>query len=207
MLAPSAWVPQKVDSLAFRLSACEPFHWLLAEHDATILRPTGKRGFEKGLPLPQVVVSTDRNLRQQIWSGRHEFSADEPESLGGEDTAPTPYDLLLGSLGACTSITLQLYARRKGWPLEAVEIRLEHNRIHAEDCTDCTNEERQAAGDGYLEVVRKEIALSGPLTAEQVARLADVAERCPINRTLRQGIRTTQAVHLTPTPPVSPNNL
>ena len=157
--------------------------------------------------MTQVVVSSDRNLRQQIWAGRHELAADEPQSLGGDDSAPNPYELLLGALGACTSMTLQLYARRKNWPLEAVEIRLQHDRIHGQDCADCTSEQQSVAEKGFLDVVRKEIALSGPLTAEQVARLAEIAELCPVNRTLRQSVRTTQAVHLAPPPPASPEAL
>jgi putative redox protein len=140
--------------------------------------------------VSQVVVSSDENLRQEIWAGRHTLAADEPRELGGDDTAPTPYELLLAALGACTSMTLQMYARRKGWPLEHVEVRLKHDRIHARDCAECEEKE------GYLDRVEKHIAVSGPLTQEQVKRLGEIAEMCPVNRTLHKPLHTTMEIHL-----------
>src|SRR6185369_13082510 len=126
----------------------------------------------------QVVVSSDQKLRQEVWAGRHTLVADEPVDAGGDDAGPNPYELLLAALGACTSMTLLIYARRKDWPLERVEVRLSHQRIHARDCADCEQVE------GYLDHVDKEIAVSGPLTQDQVERLGEIAEKCPVNRTL-----------------------
>lgn len=143
--------------------------------------------------MTQVVVSSDRNLRQEIWAGRHTLAADEPLDLGGDDSAPTPYELLLAALGACTSMTLQLYARRKRWPLETVEVRLQHQRIHARDCADCEQK------DAYLDHIDKQIVVSGPLTEEQVGRLAEIAEKCPVNRTLHQSVHTSQTIRLAST--------
>jgi putative redox protein len=138
--------------------------------------------------MAEVVVSSIGNLKQEIWSGRHTFVADEPVDAGGEDAGPSPYELLLGALGTCTSMTLQLYARRKGWPLEAVEVRLRHQRIHAQDCADCETKE------GYLDAIDKEIVVAGNLTPEQVERLGEIAHRCPVSQTLLREIRITQSV-------------
>jgi uncharacterized OsmC-like protein len=138
--------------------------------------------------MTEVVVSSLGNLRQEIWAGGHTLTADEPRDFGGEDTGPSPYELLLGALGACTSMTLLLYARRKGWPLEQVEVRLRHNRIHARDCETCETKE------GYLDAIEKEIVVAGDLTPEQVERLGEIAHRCPVNQTLLHEIHITQTV-------------
>ena len=138
--------------------------------------------------MTQVVVSSDRDFRQEVWAGRHTLIADEPREAGGEDAGPNPYELLLAALGACTSMTMGMYARRKEWPLERVEVRLTHERIHAEDCAECEQKE------GYLDHVAKEIVVAGPLTEEQVARLGEIAEKCPVNRTLHASVHTTQTI-------------
>jgi putative redox protein len=140
--------------------------------------------------VTQVVVTSDGNLRQEIWAGKHTLAADEPVEAGGDDTGPSPYELLLAALGACTSMTLLLYARRKGMPLEHVEVRLHHQRIHAQDCAECEQKE------GYLDHVDKEIVVSGPLAEEQVRRLGEIAEKCPVNRTLHASVHTTQKIRL-----------
>jgi putative redox protein len=140
--------------------------------------------------VTQVVVNSAGNLRQEVWAGAHTLSADEPRDLGGDDAGPNPYELLLAALGACTSMTLLLYARRKGWPLEGVEVRLLHDRIHAKDCAECEQK------DGHLDHVEKKIAVSGPLTGEQVQRLGEIAEKCPVNRTLTGIVHTTQEIWL-----------
>lgn len=126
---------------------------------------------------------------QRIAVGRHLLSADEPEPVG-QDTGPSPYDLLLAGLGACTSMTLRMYADRKGWPLEAVTVFLRHTRIHAQDCAHCTTEV------GQLDRVERVISLTGDLDDEQRSRLLEIADRCPVHRTLHAevDVRTTLAV-------------
>jgi putative redox protein len=113
-----------------------------------------------------------------VTAGPHRLLADEPVAAGGTDTGPGPYDYLLIALGACTSMTVRLYAGRKGWPLERVAVRLRHSKIHAEDCRDCETRE------GRLDQIETDIELLGPLDAEQRARLLEIAERCPVHRTL-----------------------
>ncbi len=140
--------------------------------------------------MAKVVVRSDESLRQEITSGRHRLVADEPVEAGGGDAGPDPYALLLAALGACTSMTLRLYARRKGWPLEAVTVELEHAKVHAQDCVDCENEARR------VDQVRRRVRLHGPLDAVQVARLAEIARRCPVHKTLVAGVRVTDEVAL-----------
>jgi putative redox protein len=136
----------------------------------------------------QVVVSSEAGLAQEIVSGNHRWRADEPAPFG-TDTGPSPYDLLLAGLGACTSMTLRLYAQRKGWDLQRVIVRLQHSRIHAEDCDDCETKE------GYLDRIDREIELTGKLDDDQKRRLLEIAERCPVHRTLKSeiNIRTSLA--------------
>ncbi|UYZ59130.1 OsmC family protein [Hymenobacter latericus] len=123
-------------------------------------------------------------LLADVQAGRHTFIIDEPVAIGGHDRGPTPYDMLLSALGACTAITLRLYANQKQWPLEAVEVRLSHGRVHKLDCEQC----EQEAG-GMLEVVRKELRLLGPLTAEQRQRLEAISAKCPVQKTLGKSMR------------------
>jgi uncharacterized OsmC-like protein/alpha/beta superfamily hydrolase len=138
-----------------------------------------------------VVIESDaRPFGQRISVGGHDLAADEPAAIGGADSGPTPYDLLLAGLGACTSITVRMYAERKGWPLRLVTVRLRHRRIHASDCTGCETQ------TGRLDHIERELQFDGELTAEQRARLLDIAERCPVHRTLHSEVlvSTTQAV-------------
>ena len=137
---------------------------------------------------PQVVVSSEAGLAQEIVAGDHRWRSDEPVPFG-TDTGPSPYDLLLASLGACTSMTLRLYAQRKGWDLQRVTVRVRHSRIHAEDCNDCETKE------GYLDRIDREIELTGRLDDDQKRRLVETAERCPVHRTLKSeiNIRTSLA--------------
>jgi putative redox protein len=132
-----------------------------------------------------VVVETadGTSLRQHLRDGRHELVADEPEAAGGTDAGPSPYELLLMSLGACTSMTLRLYAQRKGWPLEAVRVTLKHDRIHAEDCRDC---ETKA---GKIDRIDRAIEMTGPLSDEQRGRLLEIADKCPVHKTLTSEIK------------------
>ena len=125
-----------------------------------------------------IVRGGPSGFTQEIEAGRHRLQADEPVEAGGADAGPSPYDLLLAALGACTSMTIALYARRKQWPVEGVEVRLQHSKIHAADCAECETRE------GKLDRIEREIVLRGPLTDEQRARLLEIAERCPVHRTL-----------------------
>lgn len=130
-------------------------------------------------PHEVTVTAVGKTLAQRIQAGRHELSADEPVPSGGADTGPDPYALMLAALGACTSMTLRLYADRKQWPLEGVTVRLSQSKIHARDCADCEDKE-----DARVDRITREIALSGPLSPEQKQRLVEIANRCPVHRTL-----------------------
>lgn len=132
---------------------------------------------------PDVLVRGDASgFLQEITAGAHHFRADEPVSVGGTDTAPSPYDYLLAALGTCTSMTIGLYARRKQWPLEDILVELRHSRIHARDCEDCETKE------GLLDRINVAIELTGPLTPEQRAKLMEIALKCPVHRTLTSEI-------------------
>jgi uncharacterized OsmC-like protein len=120
---------------------------------------------------------------QEIRTGKHRFHADEPVSAGGADTGPSPYELLLAALGACTSMTLGMYARRKGWPLEEVAVHLRHSKIHAVDCVECETKE------GMLDRIERDIQLSGALSEEQRTRLLEIADKCPVHRTLTSQVQ------------------
>lgn len=104
--------------------------------------------------------------------------ADEPESLGGTDEGPNPYDYLIGALGACTAMTVRMYADRKGWPLESVEVNLGHEKVHARDCGECETE------NGRIDRIGMEIKLEGDLDDEQREKLLEIADKCPVHRTL-----------------------
>jgi putative redox protein len=137
------------------------------------------RAGEEELPRGQVVVVGGDGLAQEVVARHHRLTADEPRSVGGTDTGPTPYDLLLAALGACASMTLRLYADRKGWPLEGVRVSLDHGRIHAKDCAEC------AAKEGRIDRIDRKIEVLGELDGEQRARLLEIADRCPVHRTLK----------------------
>jgi putative redox protein len=124
------------------------------------------------------ITSTSAPFQQEVAVGPHRFIADEPTDLGGDDRGPTPYDLLASALGTCTSMTLMVYARRKQWPLERVVVTAHHDRVHVEDCVDCEK------GTSRIERIERRIALVGPLTVEQRARLLEIADKCPVHRTL-----------------------
>jgi len=126
-----------------------------------------------------VVRGGPSGFAQEIAAGPHRLVADEPTSVsGGSDTGPTPYDLLLAGLGACTSMTLRMYADRKGWPLAEVTSRLRHSRIHARDCEECETKE------GRVDRIEQKISLTGDLDEDQRTRLLEIAHRCPVHRTL-----------------------
>lgn len=133
--------------------------------------------------MVEVTVRTLRNLKAQVTMGGHSLIADEPDAAGGDDEGPDPYSLLMAALGTCTTMTLQLYARRKGWPLEEVEVVLVHTRRHARDCQDCDSKE------GKIDEIRRRIRLDGPLDDDQRARLFEIAAKCPVHRTLTGEIK------------------
>ncbi|MDJ0945918.1 MAG: bifunctional alpha/beta hydrolase/OsmC family protein [Kiloniellales bacterium] len=141
-----------------------------------------------------VVVSEtgEGPFAQRIAAGRHVLRADEPPAVGGRNSGPTPYDLLLAALGACTSMTLRMYAGRKKWPLEKVSVALRHEKIHAQDCADCETKE------GRVDRIEREIAITGPLDAEQRQRLLEIADRCPVHRTLESEVKVVTALAAEP---------
>jgi uncharacterized OsmC-like protein/pimeloyl-ACP methyl ester carboxylesterase len=144
----------------------------------------GRPGAERAEPGEVVVSESGEGpFAQSIWAGPHRLRADEPPSVGGEDSGPTPYGLLLASLGACTAMTLRMYARRKELPLEHVEVRLRHEKIHARDCAECEMQE------GKVDRIEREITLEGELDAGQRERLLEIADRCPVHRTLHAEVR------------------
>ena len=109
--------------------------------------------------------------------------ADEPVTAGGEDTGPGPYDFVLAGLGACTSMTMRMYADRKSLPLDRITVTLKHSKIHAEDCAECETKE------GMLDQIDRVIAIEGALDADQRKRLMEIADKCPVHRTLTSEIR------------------
>lgn len=121
-------------------------------------------------------------FRTEATARGHRFLIDEPEVVGGTDAGPTPYEHLVAAVGACTAMTLRMYARRKAWPLEEVIVRLKHGRSHELDCEQC-DEARVG-----IERIERELELLGPLTDEQRARLLAIADRCPVKQTLENGI-------------------
>ena len=126
----------------------------------------------------EVVTRTGSGLRTEIMASGHGLVADEPESLGGTNTGPTPYDLLSAALGACTSMTMRMYADHKGWPLEEATVYLNHSKIHAEDCAHCETKE------GKVDRITRELEVKGDLDEAQRERLTEIANRCPVHRTL-----------------------
>jgi uncharacterized OsmC-like protein len=133
---------------------------------------------------PDVVVrGSVAGFGQEITVGTHRLFSDEPRDVGGGDAGPSPYELLAAALGACTSMTLGEYARRKRWPLASVVVRLRHSKIHAIDCSDCDTK------DEMLDRIHRDIELTGNLTQEQRERLLEIADKCPVHRTLTVGMK------------------
>jgi putative redox protein len=124
---------------------------------------------------------------QRITAGHHQLVADERAPVG-DDAGPTPYDLLLAALGACTSMTVRMYANRKGWPLEQVRVTLQHSRIHAKDCADCETT------NGWVDQIDRRIELTGELDESQRERLLLIAERCPVHQTLTSEVRVATSM-------------
>ncbi len=138
---------------------------------------------QKNDKAPDVVVrGSGRSFRQEILAGKHNLVADEPISAGGSDAGPDPYDYLLSALGTCTAMTVGLYARRKHFPLDDITVSLWRSRIYAQDCEECETKE------GMLDRIELELELTGSLSTEQHAKLMEIAEKCPVHRTLTSEI-------------------
>jgi putative redox protein len=127
--------------------------------------------------IAHVVAESETGYGQTIRAGRHQLRADEPASGGGTDTGPNPYGLLLAALGACTSITLRMYAQRKGWELGTIRVELDHEK------------------DGEAERIVREIHFSAPLSEEQRRKLSEIAEKTPVTKTLRRGAEIVTTLH------------
>ena len=148
----------------------------------------GAAAVERPPPVAQpgtvVVAETGEGPFAQAISvgGRHVLKADEPEDYGGADSGPSPYDLLLAGLGACTSMTMRMYAGRKGLKLERVAVTLKHDKAHAEDCATCETQ------TGKIDRIERQIEITGELTAEERAKLMEIADNCPVHRTLHSEV-------------------
>ncbi|RPJ03962.1 MAG: osmotically inducible protein C, partial [Deltaproteobacteria bacterium] len=148
-----------------------------------------------GLPRPEISEAVPDNLvivrtgrvgyQTEIYAKGHRLLVDEPIAVGGSNTGPTPYDYLLAALGSCTSITLRMYADRKAWPLDGIVVRLKHEKIHSEDCQECETK------TGKLDRIEREIELLGALDSQQRKRLLEIADMCPVHRTLQSKIIIT----------------
>ncbi|HXD30225.1 MAG TPA: OsmC family protein [Pyrinomonadaceae bacterium] len=145
--------------------------------------------------MSKAVIVNDGLIRyvQNISVGHHLLQADEPVASGGSDAGPDPYELLLAALGACISITLRMYADRKQWPLDGVQVRLSYARVHAEDCATCDSEAK------LIDIIDVEVSVVGDLSEDQHRRLLEIAGKCPVHRTLASpiSIRTRPAPQTT----------
>jgi putative redox protein len=138
--------------------------------------------------MSEVTVTSLSNLRNEVSYGEGQtLVTDEPAALGGEGVGPDPYTLLLAALGSCVSMTVTLYARRKGWPLERVRVRLRQRRVHSKDCAECGSN-----ADDFIHHIERAVEIEGDLTDEQRARLQEIAHRCPVHRTLTNEIAVTE---------------
>jgi uncharacterized OsmC-like protein len=135
-----------------------------------------------------VVLESGSGFRNDITAGKHRLVADEPVDAGGTDAGPTPYDFLSAGLGACTSMTMHVIAKRENIPLEGVEIHVTNDRMYAKDCVDCTS------SAGYIHKFEVKIKLRGNLTDAQRERLLSVAKRCPVAKTLSSEIRIEESL-------------
>lgn len=134
--------------------------------------------------MSEVTVTSLTNLQNVARYGEGQtFLIDEPKSVGGGGTGPDPYTLLLSALGGCISMTVTMYARNKGWPLERVTVRLREQRIHAKDCAEC-----EQNTEGFVHRIERSVTVEGDLTGEQRARLQEIAHKCPVHKTLTSKI-------------------
>ena len=168
----------KADHLLSKAADAEYVATTIASWVSRYLKPEADSETQQSLDLADgeiLITELNQKFLRGMYSNGHYLRADEPLKYGGSDLGPTPYDLLLMSLGACTSMTLRMYANRKNLPLEEVTIRLLHERVHAEDCIDCKDQ---------IERITRRISLVGDLSEEQRQRLLEIADKCPVHRTL-----------------------
>ena len=133
--------------------------------------------------MARITAKLTSGMAVLLSNGRHEWKADEPLAAGGTDTGPNPYELLLGSLAACTCVTLAWYCRHKGLPLESVSTTYDFSRVHADDCKDCDIPDK-----GYIEKITSNVHIEGEFDEVQQKRLAQIAQRCPVHKTLAHGV-------------------
>ena len=139
--------------------------------------------------MATVTAQLGAGMKTTISASQFLWSADEPIAGGGTDEGPTPYEILIGGLAACTAITLRWYADRKGLPLTGVDVTLRYDRVHADDCAECESETR-----GMIERIRSEVTIHGSFDQAQRARLAQIVERCPVPKTLTRGVQIFDSV-------------
>jgi uncharacterized OsmC-like protein/fermentation-respiration switch protein FrsA (DUF1100 family) len=162
-----------------------------ARYAATVLAAWASRYIEPeaepaaAVPGVRVAEAGEGRFAQLVSAGRHRLRADEPAAVGGDDSGPGPYDLLLAGLGACTSMTVRLYAERKKWPLRRVSVDLKHDKVHALDCAECE------AREGKIDRIERVLTLEGDLDDAQRARLLEIADKCPVHRTLHSQVQVT----------------
>ena len=138
---------------------------------------------EEDAPVTQLVTETRAGFTTEIMVDRHSLIADEPESVGGHNLGPTPYDLAIAGLGACTGMTLRMYADQKGWPLEAVRVHMQHDKVYAEDCEHCEDPKQK------IDQVERAIEIIGDLDEKQRERLVEIANKCPVHKTFEAGFK------------------
>jgi putative redox protein len=172
------------DHLLGRRSDARYVAQVLAAWAGRYLREQPAEETPEDTPEGEVIVEgKTSSFLQQIQARHLTFAADEPVDKGGSNLGPNPYELLLAGLGACTSMTLKMYAGRKEWPLEAVRVTLRHNHVHAKDCEDCDKD------TGMIDLIEKKLELEGDLSEEQRERLLAISARCPVHRTLLNEIK------------------
>jgi putative redox protein len=132
----------------------------------------------------QLITRSSTNLQVEIDARQHQWRSDEPLNDGGDDAGPTPYELLMSALGACTVMTVQMYARRKGWALTTVTVALDTYKIYARDCDDCMSDK-----DAKVDIIEMQLTFEGDLTPEQRSRLTEIAHKCPVHRTLTNEVK------------------
>ena len=133
--------------------------------------------------MSQITATLSSGMAVQLSNGRHQWNADEPVDLGGSDTGPNPYELLLASLAACTCITISYYCQHKGMTLESVSATYDFSRVHANDCKDCDVPDK-----GFIDKITSSVHIAGDFDEAQRKRLAQISERCPVHKTLANGV-------------------